>query len=165
MCRQRNNKHIYVINTVPVRPLAAAILIGLPFPLHALTVITSSDTSQTLSTDSVYQIEAGTVITTTYQNAINVDGIAPVTMTNGGSITSSVDNLAAAVRFNVPGTLSNLSSGRLLGNTFGVVFTSGDNNALSNQGDISARTSHAVAYQSGAGGVVDNFGTLKVVRR
>lgn len=160
MCTQRNNKHIYVVNTVPVRPLAAAILIGLPFPLHALTVITSSDTSQTLSTDSVYQIEAGTVITTRYQNAINVDGIAPVTMTNGGSITSSVDNQAAAVRFNVPGTLSNLSSGRLLGNTFGVVFTSGDNNALSNQGDISARASHAVAYQSGAGGVVDNFGTL-----
>ncbi|WP_244140230.1 autotransporter outer membrane beta-barrel domain-containing protein [Caballeronia sp. BCC1704] len=135
-------------------------LIGLPFPLHALTVVPSSDTSQTLSTDSVYQINSGTVITTTYQNAISVDGIAPVTMTNGGSITSSLDNAAAAVRFNVPGTLFNLSSGQLLGNTFGVAFNSGDNNALSNQGDISARASHAVAYLSTAGGVVDNFGTL-----
>ncbi|WP_159834166.1 autotransporter outer membrane beta-barrel domain-containing protein [Burkholderia sp. 8Y] len=37
---------------------------------------------------------------------------------------------------------------------------SGDNNAVVNQGDISVRASHAVAFQSAAGGVVDNFGTL-----
>ncbi|MDR5853835.1 autotransporter outer membrane beta-barrel domain-containing protein [Caballeronia sp. LZ062] len=125
-----------------------------------MTVVPSSDTTQTLATDTLYQVEPGTIITSSARDAIVINGIAPVTMTNAGTITSSSDSAASAVRFNAIGSLVNLAAGKLLGNTYGILMQSGADGNVQNQGDVSARAGYAIAYYNGSGGIVDNFGTL-----
>jgi autotransporter family porin len=146
---------------IVLRPLCGAILLSPALSAIAATTLLSSTTGVTLSTDTSYLIDASTSITTAVGNAINVEGIAPVTMSNAGTIVSSMDNAAAAVRFDVPGSITNHQSGELLGHTHGVFMVGGgtDNNVV-NLGDISARVSHAISYEGATGGTIDNFGTL-----
>jgi len=150
------------------RPLAVASLIVFAIAASsskAQTVVNSSTTSQTLSTDTAYRVDAGTTITTDIGNALNVVGIAPVTLSNAGTIVSSTDNVAAAVNFGVEGSISNATTGALLGLTYGVgFFGGGASNNVVNSGDISARVSHAIGYEGTSGGLVDNFGTLNGAR-
>ncbi|SAL01313.1 outer membrane autotransporter [Caballeronia calidae] len=163
--REREHRHEdrqdHLFPSVVLRPLSVAVLIAFNRAAHALTTLDSSTTSQTVSTDTAYQINSGTTITTSEFNGINVEGIAPVTMSNAGSITSSFDNAAAGARFDVPGSFTNLATGTVLGHTHGIFLTGGgtaDN--LVNFGDVSARVSHAISYGGASSGTVDNFGTL-----
>lgn len=157
--RRARTRHCASFNT-RLRPLAAAALIGFAAPSQAGQVA-SSTTGAVLSDDSSYVVPPGTTITTQSENAIDVTAIAPVTFNNAGVIVSAVDNQAAAIKFYVPATLTNNAGGALLGNTFGVLFDGGGNsNDLINRGDISARTSHGVAYIDASGGTFDNFGTI-----
>ncbi|GAB7523330.1 autotransporter outer membrane beta-barrel domain-containing protein [Paraburkholderia sp. 2C] len=127
----------------------------------AATTLPSSTTGLTLSTDTSYLINAGTSVTTSFVDAIDVEGIAPVTLTNAGTIVGAISDAAAAVRFDVPGSITNQQSGEVLGNTHGVLMNGGgtDNNVV-NLGDISARASNAITYAGTAGGTIDNFGSL-----
>lgn len=144
-----------------LRPISAAILIGVAPPIYALTVLNSSTTTQTLSTDTSYQLNAGSMVSTTIGNAINVEGIAPATFINAGTIISSVNNQAAGIRFDVSGSLINQATGRISGNTYGVFMNGGgSNNNVTNMGDISVQASHAIAYGGTTSGTIDNFGTL-----
>ncbi|WP_250507231.1 MULTISPECIES: autotransporter outer membrane beta-barrel domain-containing protein [unclassified Caballeronia] len=143
------------------RPHYAAVLLLFAMSAHAVTTLGPSSATQTVSTDTSYLINPGTAITTSSGNAINVEGIAPVTMSNAGSIISSTDNIAAAVVFDVPGSLVNQVSGAALGHTHGILFNNnGAANNIVNRGDVSARISHAITYLGAASGTVDNFGTL-----
>ena len=53
---------------------------------HAQTVIESSNQSQTLSTDTAYVVNVGTEVSDKKDDAIIVNGIAPVTVTNAGTL-------------------------------------------------------------------------------
>ena len=55
---------------------------------RAQTVIESSDTGQTLRTDTAYILNFGTTVSDRNSDAITVNGIAPVTFTNAGVVTS-----------------------------------------------------------------------------
>jgi autotransporter family porin len=144
-----------------LRPLCGAILLSPALSAIGTTTIPSGTTSVTLSTDTSYLISAGTTITTTFQDAIRVDGIAPAAVTNAGTVISSTDNAAAAVRFDVPGSMANLQTGELLGHGSGVFENGGGTgNNVVNFGDISARVSHAIGYGGTTSGTIDNFGTL-----
>ncbi|SAK50172.1 outer membrane autotransporter [Caballeronia temeraria] len=143
-----------------LRPLAAVMLMVFASAARSVVVLNSSTTGQTVSTDTAYQVNAGTTITTTLQNAVDVTGIAPVVFTNAGTIISSTDNQAAAIRFAVNGQLINNVGGALLGHTYGVELGTGANSNVTNYGDISARISHGIGYDGDASGTVDNFGTV-----
>ncbi|WP_159564776.1 autotransporter outer membrane beta-barrel domain-containing protein [Budvicia diplopodorum] len=141
--------------------MLSAPLFGLSLSAHATVTIGSSTTSQTLSTDSNYLVNAGTVITSSLGPAtLEITGIAPVTLTNSGSITQTSGS-NSAVRFTIEGSLINQSTGLITGNTYGVAMAaaSGVNNNVTNYGDISGTSSYGINYRSG-GGTVDNFGTI-----
>jgi autotransporter family porin len=146
---------------IVLRPLCGALLLSPALSAIAVTTLPSSTTGLTLSTDTSYLINAGTSITTSFVDAIDVEGIAPVTLINAGTIIGAIEDAAAAVRFDVSGSITNQQTGELLGNTHGVLMIGGgtDNNVV-NLGDISARTSNAITYAGTAGGTIDNFGSL-----
>src|SRR6478735_5887667 len=85
---------------------------------QAQTIIGSGTTTQTLSTDTAYQLNTGTNVSATAGDALVFNGIAPLTFTNGGTVISSTNGGAAAVCFNVNGSLVNQATGQILGNTF-----------------------------------------------
>ena len=146
---------------IALHPLTVAVLISIASHAHGVTVLPSSATSVLLSSDTAYTVDSGTTISTSINNAIQVNGIAPVTFVNGGTIISSLDNVAAGIRFNVDGSLTNLASGAILGHTYGVYLASGGSNCnVTNFGDISARISHAISYDLTTSGTVENFGTI-----
>lgn len=144
-----------------LRPLAAAISMIVASFAHAVTTIESGVTEQTLSTDTAYVLPAANTVSTSTGNAIVIEGIAPAQVTSAGTVISSIDSVAAGYRFEVTGSLNESAGGRVLGTTYGVFFNGGGaGNDLVNQGDISARVSHAVAYGGTSSGTIDNFGTL-----
>ena len=104
--RARRSERDHQRHAVAPRPVSLAILVAFGMPAHARTTVRSSTSSQDLSTDTSYLINAGMSITTSFQNAIKVEGIAPVTITSAGSIASSTDNQQGAGGYrNVEGLL------------------------------------------------------------
>ena len=100
-----------------LRPTCAAILLLFAGPVHAVTTIGSGTTNLVVSSDSSYVVEEGTIITVPSGDALTVNGIAPVTFVNGGTIATTAGNQAAGIRFNVPSLFTNLETGKLLGVT------------------------------------------------
>ncbi|MDM0116921.1 autotransporter outer membrane beta-barrel domain-containing protein [Variovorax sp. J22R133] len=130
-------------------------------PAQAQTIVGPSTSTQTLSTDTAYWLNPGTSVSSTTGDALIINGIAPVTFTNGGTVNSSTEGFAAAFRFNANGSLVNQSTGQILGHTYGVVFRGGGpNNNITNFGDVSARVSQPISYEGSSGGTVENFGTI-----
>ena len=88
----------------------------------------SSDTGQTLRTDTAYILNFGTTVSDRNSDAITINGIAPVTFTNAGVVTAGesdlsearTNNKAAGIRFNVDGSLNNQASGDIWGEGHGV---------------------------------------------
>jgi len=142
-------------------PICAAVLISFVSSVRAATIVDASTTGQILSTDTAYQLNAGTTVSTTSGDAIRIEGIAPATISNSGSILSSLDYAAAGIRFSVSGSLTNETTGLIHGNTFGVAMDGGGTgNNVVNYGDISVSASHAVYYCAATSGTLDNYGTL-----
>jgi len=111
--------------------------------VSARQVVGPSTTTQTLSTDNAYLLNLGTTVATTARHALIINGIAPVTFTNAGTVISSTDGTAAGFGFHANGSLVNQSTGIILGHTYGISLNQGGN--VTNYGDISARVSHATA--------------------
>ncbi|AZG15913.1 autotransporter outer membrane beta-barrel domain-containing protein [Cupriavidus pauculus] len=143
------------------RGVCATVLVGVATSAQSATVVGPSTTGVTLSTDTAYQLDAGTTVSAQHGDAVAVAGIAPVTFTSAGTIQSSLDGRASAVRFNVPGTFVNQASGLVHGNTFGVLMTGGGvGSNVVNYGDISVQASHAIYYDTDTSGTIDNYGTI-----
>jgi len=86
-------------------PICAAVLISFVSSVRAATIVDASTTGQILSTDTAYQLNAGTTVSTTAGDALRVDGIAPATFSNAGTILSSLDYAAAGIASVSPGPL------------------------------------------------------------
>lgn len=143
------------------RGFCATVLVGVAASAQSATVVGPSTTGVLLSTDTTYQLDAGTTVSAEHGDAVAVDGIAPVMFTNAGSIASSLDGKASGVRFNVPGTFVNQATGLVHGNTFGVLMTGGGSGSnVVNHGDISVLASHAIYYDADTSGTIDNYGTV-----
>ena len=85
-------------------------------------MIESSNRGQTLNSDDDYVLNVGTTVSSPRQDAITINGIAPVTFTNFGTITNidpilGVQNPSpdSGIRFNVDGSLVNQASGDIVG--------------------------------------------------
>ena len=142
-------------------PVCAAILMGFVSSVRAATIVEASTTGQILSTDTAYQLNAGTTVSTTTGDALRVEGIAPSAFTNAGSILGSADSASAGIRFVATGSFTNASSGLVHGTTYGVaMYGGGAGNNVVNFGDISVSASHALYYGGTTGGTFDNYGTL-----
>jgi len=140
--------------------LLTVIAMKVAMPVQAVTVIPSSSTNTvTLSSDTAYQLNSGTTVSATAGDSIVVNGIAPVTFTNAGSILGSPASFSAGIHFFVNGTLVNQATGRITGLTHGVRMDGSVNN-VTNLGDISVKVSHAITYSGATSGTIDNFGTL-----
>lgn len=140
---------------------------------HAQTVIESSNTTQTLSTDTAYILNQGTTVVSRDDDAIIVNGIVPdtppdtLTFSNAGSISNSnllitgqASKLVSAIRFNVDGSLINQTTGIIFGDDRGVFIDSSGINSITNYGDISAKKGPGIEFGSRASGTIDNFGTI-----
>lgn len=124
-------------------------------------VINGSTTTESLDSSTSYQLNTGqTATTSTLDNAININGIAPVTFTNFGRVLGTATGFSG-IAFNTTGSLINEASGLIHGTTY-AVWLGGDgaNNNLLNRGDISASTNHAVNYTGNLSGTIDNYGTI-----
>ncbi|HEY5711418.1 MAG TPA: autotransporter-associated beta strand repeat-containing protein [Allosphingosinicella sp.] len=146
---------------------AALAIVAAGGEAQAQTVINSSNTNQVLSTDTAYIINQGTTVSDRDDDAIIVNGIAPATVTNAGTVSNEnflidrvANNAVSAIRFNVEGTLVNQATGAIFGDDRGVFIDSGGINNIINYGDISARKGPAIEYGSRSGGTIDNFGTI-----
>ena len=142
-----------------LRPVYAAVLLSLASTAHGVTVVDSSTTSQTLSSDTDYLLAGGSKVAVTSGSAIVVQGIAPATFVNAGTVTGSTDNFAVGLRFNVSGSLVNQATGSILGRTSGVAMLGAQSNVL-NAGEMIAQTGHAIVYEGLASGTIDNFGSI-----
>jgi fibronectin-binding autotransporter adhesin len=147
---------------------ATALAIGIAGGVcQAQTVIESSDTTQTLSTDTAYILDQGTTVSSKKNDAIIVNGIAPAGFTNAGSIANGNDPATeltsqplSAIRFNVDGGLVNQTTGAIFGNDRGVFIDGAGLSTIVNYGDISAKKGPGIEFGSRSSGVVDNFGTI-----
>ena len=135
---------------------------------HAQTVIESSNQSQTLSTDTAYVVNVGTEVSDKKDDAIIVNGIAPVTVTNAGTLVGGQkvfverkQEPAAGIRFNVDGSLINQASGVIVGDDRGVFMNSaGTINNITNFGEITGSKGPAIEYGPNSSGTID-----KVVKK
>lgn len=143
------------------RRIYMTVLASLATSAQSVTIVSPSTTGITLSSDTAYQLEAGSTVATATGDAIAVQGIAPATFSNAGSILGSTDGHASGIRFDVPGSFTNEGTGLVHGTTFGVLMTGGGSgNNVVNHGDISVLASHAIYYDTNTSGTVDNYGTL-----
>lgn len=145
-------------------PLIAAL--WLPSWLaHAQTIVGPSTTPVTLNGSDSYQVDNGTTISSTgqYVNSLTIAGIAPFTFTNLGTIKGSNDGGGSAIYSSINGTIINQATGSIWGATWGLHFSgSVANGNVINYGDISARVSHPVDWDSSASGTFDNYGTVNL---
>lgn len=141
-----------------LRCLSAAILVNLALPARATTTLNAGTTTQTLSTDTSYVVNSGSLLSATSGNTLVVNGIAPVTITNDGRLFNA-NGFYAALLFNVSGTIVNQADGAIEGSTYGIQAAAGTMN-ITNRGDISAISSHPIAYTANSNGTIDNYGTI-----
>ncbi len=142
-----------------LRPLYGAVLMLFATSAQSLTIIEPSSTNVTVSGDTSYRINAGTVITAP-GNSVTVNGTDAVTLSNAGTVAGTVGG--AALQFNVPATFTNELGASVIGVTYGVNMSGSDAGASNvvNRGDISSSVSHAIYYGGAASGAIDNYGTL-----
>lgn len=127
---------------------------------EAATIVTDTGTSRTLNSDSAYIVLAGHTIQTSAGDTIIVNGISPVQFTNQGTILNSQGS-QSALAFNVAGTFVNNAGASLVGTTNGVYMSGGGlGYNVTNNGDVSARYSHAIRYSNGSSGTIENYGTI-----
>ncbi|WP_053939050.1 beta strand repeat-containing protein, partial [Amantichitinum ursilacus] len=152
---RRTSRH--TLRRFALRAISNALLAAFSGHALALTTLPSATTNQTVNSDNDYQVLAGTTIVVS-GNAVVVNGIAPFTFSNAGAISASGGSTSGLL-INAAGTVTNQSTGTIIGATQGVSMQSANAN-LVNYGDISARFSHAVLYGPSATGTFDNYGTL-----
>jgi hypothetical protein len=107
-----------------LRSLSAAILMSLALSARATTTVKAGTTTQTLSTDTSYVLNSGTTVSATSGDTLDVNGIAPATFTNAGSILN-LNGSSAALNFNVSGSVINQATGAIEGQTYGIRTQSG----------------------------------------
>lgn len=128
---------------------------------QAQTTLGSSNTTQTLNSDHDYLVNQGTSIATNSgNNALDVRGIAPATISNFGRLSGAASTAWGAVGFNVDGTLINQSSGLVYGTGYAVWARASSLMAVSNYGDITAANGQAISFSDTSSGSVDNYGSL-----
>ncbi|GGD42837.1 hypothetical protein GCM10007235_13560 [Pseudoxanthomonas indica] len=129
----------------------------------AQTVIGPSNTPVVVNSSDNYQISNGITLTASgdYVTTLRVDGIAPYTFRNFGSVISSSGGGSSAYISAVDGTFINEVGGKVWGQTYGVGFNGAPSNAnVINHGDISAGASHPLAWGGSASGTFDNYATV-----
>ena len=97
-----------------LRPLYGAVLMLFATSAQSLTIIEPSSTNVTVSGDTSYRINAGTVITAP-GNSVTVNGTDAVTLSNAGTVAGTVGG--AALQFNVPATFTNELGASVIGVT------------------------------------------------